>query len=154
MEEGNAIARYLRERTVLSLCWGSLVSVKPGHNQRCWGRCSDSQSWCRFTAVHELQWKLWQHLLLTMNVLISGFHEESLFYLWHLSFVNELITGIPCPLSEGNPCTLHTRSTVTHTPPQMYTLEQCCAHCSLHSLKQFLNNHAASFQLDPVSGWI
>lgn len=146
MEEGNAIARYLREKTLWSFCLGSLICVKPGCNQRCWGLCSESQSWCSFTAVCDLQGEHWQHLLLTTNLLRSGFHEESLFYLWHLPLVNGLITGIRCPLLEGNSYSQHTQ--------QIHTLKQCCAHCSLRCSKQFLNNRGASFQLDHLSGYI
>lgn len=45
----------------------------------------------------------------------QGF-TKSLFYLWHLSLVNELLTGITRPLLEGNSYSLHAQYTVAHTP--------------------------------------
>lgn len=46
MEEGNAIARYLTERTPMSLSLENSISIKPEHGQRrwrCWGLHSKSQ---------------------------------------------------------------------------------------------------------------
>lgn len=47
--------------------------------------------WCRVTGRSvNYRGKHSQHLLLAMNPLSSGFHEESFFHLWHLCFLNKL----------------------------------------------------------------